>query len=271
MLRDLRADDSWLSRTKRDALALPTDWRQVKLVNVCMTYPNGHTVLKDINITFERGKRYGIIGRSGAGKSTLVNIFLGLISPTEGTVLIDGKNRDLFRARDWLEVLAYVPQDVFILDDTLKANVCFGADNPVDEARFDRALELACLKSVTDDLSEGTEVHLGERGRRFSGGQAQRVAIARALYRAPSILLLDETTGALDAVTEENIQANIGHMDGPILIIAVSHRLSSLRNYDAIIVLDDGQVVDTGTYTELLERSRIFRDLAAQSKRGEMP
>ena len=271
LLREVRADNSWLSRTERKALALPRDWQQVQLVNVCMTYPNGNTVLKDISITFERGKRYGIVGRSGAGKSTLVNIFLGLLAPTDGTVLIDGKSRDLFRARDWLEVLAYVPQDVFILDDTLRANICFGSENHVDEARFDNALELACLKTLTDDLAEGREVHLGERGRRFSGGQAQRVAIARALYRAPSILLLDETTSALDAVTEASIHKNISHLDRPILTIAVSHRLSSLRDYDAIIVLDDGQVADTGTYSELLERSQIFRDLAARSKSGVTP
>lgn len=268
LMRDIRSDESWLSAPKHAGLALPKNWQRVQLINVCAAYENDSIALKDISIDFERGKRYGVVGRSGAGKTTLVNVFLGLIEPIGGTILIDGKSRDLFCARGWLEMLAYVPQDVFLLDDTLKCNICFGTGDQIDEERFARALKLSGLETFTADLVEGREVQLGERGKRFSGGEAQRVAIARALYRAPSILLLDEATSALDTVTEGEIHRNILNFDSSILTIAVSHRVSSLKNYDVIIVLDDGKVVDSGNFAELFDRSQLFRDLAAESKRA---
>ena len=268
LMRNIRVDEGWLSAPKHAGLALPKDWQRVQLINVCAAYENDSIALKDISIDFERGKRYGVVGRSGAGKTTLVNVFLGLIEPIGGTILIDGKSRDLFCARGWLEMLAYVPQDVFLLDDTLKCNICFGTGDQIDEERFARALKLSGLETFTADLVEGREVQLGERGKRFSGGEAQRVAIARALYRAPSILLLDEATSALDTVTEGEIHRNILNFDSSILTIAVSHRVSSLKNYDVIIVLDDGKVVDSGNFAELFDRSQLFRDLAAESKRA---
>ncbi len=261
------ADSSWLADRSSNKQSMPKTWRTLEFSNVDFSYGNSNVGLSDINLCLKRGRFYGVVGRSGAGKSTLINLLLGLYSPTRGCVLIDGMSRDQFRPTDWIDQLAYVPQDVFILDDSVKANIAFGRDADKSTSDMSAAIRIACLDELLADLPQGLDTPLGERGRRFSGGQAQRVAIARALYSMPSILLMDEATSALDSITEARIQEGIRALGDDVLVIAVAHRISSLRNCDAIIVMDEGRIMEIGSYTELLANSPLFAELASSSEK----
>jgi ATP-binding cassette subfamily C protein len=218
--------------------------------------------LENASLSLERGKFYGFVGQSGAGKSTLANLLLGLIGPTRGAISIDGRPLAEFAIADWRRRFGYVPQDAFILDATLRDNITFG--EPADDARVQDAIARAGLADVVARLDGGLDTVLGERGRRFSGGQAQRVAIARALFRKPEILFFDEATSALDSVTEAEIHLAIESLRGEAMAIMIAHRISSLRRCDLIFMLDGGRIVESGTYDELLARSEPFRRLAAQ-------
>lgn len=252
--------------------AVPTAWNSIRFEAVSFRYPGAErNSIDELTVELERGKRYGIVGKSGAGKSTMVNLLLGLLHQTEGRICIDGVPLSSLELSRWQERIGYVPQDVFLLDDTLRANIAFG-ENPgkVDEKRLQIAVDQAHLTDVVKGLPQGLDTPIGERGRRLSGGQVQRVAIARALYQSPDLVLLDEATSALDSMTEADIQASFDALGKDVLAIAVAHRISSLRNCHSIIVLDYGRVQDMGTYDDLMERNPLFRDLAAQSKKVEV-
>lgn len=246
---------------------VPAHWRRVRFERVNFRYPNADgPSVNDLSVELERGKRYGVVGSSGAGKSTMVNLLLGLLQPTNGAILVDGRRLADLDLGEWQERIGYVPQDVFMVDDTLRANIAFGEPpERIDPDRLAAAVEQARLSEVVAGLPKGLDTQMGERGRRLSGGQAQRVAIARALYRRPDVVLLDEATSALDTMTELDIQASFDALGGNVLAIAVAHRVSSLRNCHAIIVLEGGRVQDVGSYEALLERNELFRRLAAQA------
>jgi ATP-binding cassette subfamily C protein len=240
----------------------PASWRRLALRDVSFRYPGTpRPSLNQVQLSLERGRFYGFVGRSGAGKTTLVNLLLGLMEPTEGQVTVDGVALNDISLVEWHRKFGYVPQDAFILEGSLRENVAFG--EPVDDARVMAALDRAQLGPVTRALPGGLDTELGERGRRFSGGQAQRVAIARALYKGCDIMLLDEATSALDSITEAEIHDSLEPLRGEVLALMIAHRVSSLRRCDQIFVLDAGRIVDNGTYAELYERSEIFRSLAA--------
>ena len=244
---------------------VPVDWRRVALTEVSVRYPKAKSwSLQGASIELERGKSYGFVGQSGAGKTTLVNLLLGLIEPTRGAVRVDGRPLSEFRLSDWHRRFGYVPQDAFLFDDTLRENIRFGSDES-DEVRLRAIVDAAQLGPFVDGLSNGLDSRVGERGREISGGQTQRVAIARALYRRPEILFLDEATSALDSVTETAIYDAIEAMRGECLALIVAHRVTSLRRCDRIFVLENGRIVDSGNYQDLLGRSELFRALAAQS------
>jgi ATP-binding cassette subfamily C protein len=258
-------DDATRNYSKRgDGDPAPREWSVIRLTDVHFQYPGAAVASLDgLNFELERGKRYGLVGTSGAGKSTLVNLLLGLLQPTGGIISIDGKSLNTIELCQWQERIGYVPQDPFLLDDSLRANIVFGdSDFAVNDDRLWGAIHQAHLSEVVSSLPEGLGTSMGERGRRLSGGQAQRVAIARALYRSPDIVLLDEATSALDSITEADIQASFDALGENVLGIAVTHRVSGLRNCHFIIVLDRGKVQDMGSYDELLERNVLFRDLA---------
>jgi ATP-binding cassette subfamily C protein len=252
---------------------VPIAWHSIRFEAVSFRFPGAdRDTIDGLTVTLDRGKRYGIVGRSGSGKTTMVNLLLGLLHQTEGKISVDGVPLSSLELSQWQERIGYVPQDVFLLDDTLRANIAFGV-NPahVDQNRLHRAVAQAHLTEVVDGLPQGLDAPIGERGRRLSGGQVQRVAIARALYRSPDLVLLDEATSALDSMTEADIQASFDELGDDVLAIAVAHRISTLRNCHSIIVLDGGRVQDMGTYDALMERSQLFRELAARSKRDEAP
>ncbi|MCR5687797.1 MAG: ABC transporter ATP-binding protein/permease [Lachnospiraceae bacterium] len=216
--------------------------RDIKAVSVCWKYPEGtDRVLDGLDITVNKGEAVGIIGESGSGKSTLADILLRLYSPQSGEVLMDGININAI-PRAWSKVIGYVPQSVFLVDDTIRENVIFGADDPDDE-RVWAALEKASLDEFVKGLPKGLDTPVGERGVKFSGGQRQRVAIARALYANPQIMILDEATSALDNETEEAVMEAIDSLAGTMTLIIIAHRVTTLKGCDKIYEITGGKAV----------------------------
>jgi ATP-binding cassette, subfamily B, bacterial PglK len=227
--------------------------RDIRAEHVSFTYEaDTRPALSDVSVTIHLGESVGIVGQTGAGKSTLVDVLIGLLPPTAGRVLVDGQ--DLTgRERVWQRQVGYVPQEPYLLHDTLRRNVAFGLeDDEIDEGRVARAVRLARLDEVIADLPHGLDTVLGERGTRLSGGQRQRVAIARALYLDPPVLVFDEATAALDTVTEREVTAAIRTLQGTRTILVIAHRLSTVRGCDRLIHLRAGALAGTGTYDELL-------------------
>ncbi len=225
---------------------------------------SGVDVLSEVTVTIPEGRTTAIVGPSGSGKSTLLDILLGLLPPTAGQVRCGGDpiTEDL---AGWCAGIGVVPQDVFLLDDSLENNICFTEDS-VDAVRRDRAIALAQLEELVAELPDGLATRMGERGVRLSGGQRQRVGIARALYREPSVLVLDEATSALDNVTEQKITQTIAGLRGRMTILVVAHRLSTVRHADQIVFLTDGQVRASGTFAEVEATNTDFAHLVALGK-----
>ena len=244
-----------------DAGTMPLS-KAIVFDGVSYTYaPGSPAAVSGIDVTIERGQSVGIIGPTGAGKSTLLDLLLGLIEPTSGRVLVDG--RDIRTApRAWQRQIGYVSQTPYLLDDSLRRNVAFGLPgDTIDEPRLREAVSAAQLDDVVVALPQGLDTTLGDRGARLSGGQRQRVAIARALYRDPAVLVLDEATAALDLETEREVTRAIESLQGRRTVIVVAHRLSTVRRCDRIIVLREGRVAAVGAYAELLATDPNFQRL----------
>lgn len=208
-------------------------------------------VIDDLSLKIEKGESVAFIGESGAGKTTLADIVLGLLQPQGGSVLID--HTDIFGVLpQWARIVGYVPQSVFLLDDTIRNNIAFGLpQEEIDDQLIWSALEQAQLKMTVENLEEGLDTVVGERGIKFSGGQRQRIAIARALYYNPDILVLDEATSALDSETEEAVMEAIDALQGIKTMIIVAHRLTTIRKCDKIFEIKGGQA-------RLVDKNRLF-------------
>lgn len=214
---------------------------------------NGN-VLNGLSLDIKKGESIGIIGESGSGKSTLSDILLGLYIPQKGSVTMDGYS--IFEIPDsWSKIMGYVPQTVFLLDDTIRNNVAFGEEQ-IDDGAVWHALEQASLKKFVETLPEGLDTIVGERGLKFSGGQRQRIAIARALYGKPDILILDEATSALDNETETAVMEAIEALQGSMTMIIIAHRLTTIKNCDRVIKIENGKAIPI-TKEEVLELSRM--------------
>ena len=241
----------WQANQSPEAIVLEDVWYR---------YPEaGRHALRGINLTVRRGEAIGIIGPSGGGKSTLVDVILGILPPERGVVHADGL--DVHRNLDaWHRLLGYIPQSVYLFDGTVQENIALGLDpEEVEVEAVTKALKVAHLSDFVAQLPHGRQTVVGERGVRFSGGQRQRVAIARALYTNPQILIMDEATSALDTPTEKAVMDAIEALKGQRTLLIVAHRLSTVKNCDRIVLLQEGQIRAVGTYDELENSSIDFR------------
>lgn len=207
-----------------------------------------------ISLSINKGESIGFIGQSGAGKTTLVDIILGLLTPQQGDILVDGISI-YTNLKDWQRLIGYIPQSIFLMDDTLEKNIAFGVeDEQIDEKKLWQAIEMAQLSDVVQGLPNGVRTNVGERGILLSGGQRQRVGIARALYHDSEILVLDEATAALDNETEKLVTDSIMLLTGNKTIITIAHRLSTVEHCDRIYLLDSGKVAKCGKFEEVVLR-----------------
>lgn len=205
-----------------------------------------------INLTIQRGASVGFIGGSGAGKSTLVDIILGLLTPVSGSVKVDGIDIQT-NLRGWQDQIGYVPQSIFLTDDTLRRNIAFGIPaDEIDDTAVWRAVQAAQLEQFVNDLPQGLDTLVGERGVRLSGGQRQRIGIARALYHDPAVLVLDEATSSLDTSTEHEVMEAVRALQGDKTLIIVAHRLSTVEHCNRLFRLEHGMVVEEGETAKML-------------------
>lgn len=231
--------------------------REIRLSGVEFSYPGAHEpALAGLSLAIERGGSVGFVGPSGSGKTTLVDIVLGLLTPTKGEVTVDGRNIKE-NLRSWQRQLGYVPQSVYLTDESLRANVAFGLPSDrIDEAAVVRALAAAQLEKLVASLPAGIHTFVGERGVRLSGGQRQRVGIARALYHDPPVLVLDEATSALDAETERGVMEAVAALQGNKTLLIVAHRMSTVEHCSRLYRLERGTVTAEGSPSELLRGVR---------------
>jgi len=208
-------------------------------------YPEAESeALKGISLEIRRGEMVGFVGRSGSGKTSLVDCILGLLTPSQGRIRVDGVDiQD--NLGGWRRQIGYIPQDIYLTDDSLRRNIALGLDDgQIDEARVWAALEAAQMAEFARGLPAALETAIGERGVRLSGGQRQRIGIARAIYNNPSVLVLDEATSALDHQTEKAIVNTIGGLKGSRTIIVIAHRLTTIEDCDRVLMLDHGLLVE---------------------------
>jgi ATP-binding cassette, subfamily B, bacterial PglK len=236
--------------------------KNIQLKDITYNYPaTNQAALNGISFEVKKGFSVGLVGESGSGKTTSADLILGLLKPTTGKLMADGQDISL-NLPNWQRLLGYVPQFIYILDDSLRRNIAFGVtDNEIDDEAVITALKLAQLENILDELPDGLESVLGEDGVRLSGGQRQRVGIARALYRNPEVLIFDEATSALDSETELEVTNAIERLSGTKTLFIIAHRLSTVEKCDMLVFLRKGKVIDTGTYSELVDRCGEFRQM----------
>jgi len=218
-------------------------------------------VLNDINLRIPRGAHVGFVGRTGSGKTTLLDLFMGLLLPTSGRIILDGVPLQGERLRAWQRLIAHVPQNIFLVDATLAENIAFGEHlGSIDMDLVEQATRQSYITDFIERSADGYNSMVGERGIRVSGGQRQRLVIARALYKQAKVLVFDEATSALDNTTEQSIMSTIKELGQDMTILVIAHRLTTLKYCDFIVELDQGRIVAKGTYDQIINRS-IFREM----------
>lgn len=238
---------------------------RLELTNLTFRYPEGdRNTLDGFSAVIPAYTTLGIVGGTGAGKTTVIDMILGLLTPDTGEIRVDGELVSKDRIRAWQKSLGYVPQHIFLADDTVAANIAFGdKKDMIDMAAVERAARIANLHDfIMSDLPNGYQTPVGERGVRLSGGQRQRIGIARALYHDPDVLILDEATSALDNLTERAVMDAVHSLSGNKTVIMIAHRLSTVRECNMIFLLENGQLAAQGSYDELVEKNENFRRMA---------
>lgn len=248
-----------------EIISTNTDTHELKgkidFKEVSFTYPDtGITALKDVSFELEEGKFMAVIGRTGSGKSTLANLLLRMYDTTNGSIFIDDKNIKDLNLKDYREQTGFVPQEVFLFSDTIKNNIAFGIDGASDEQIINAAKSASVYHNI-EGFEHKFETMLGERGITLSGGQKQRVSIARALIKEPKLIIFDDCLSAVDTKTEESILKNLGKIMKGKTTIIIAHRISTIKNADKILVMDEGRIVEQGTHKQLIKLNGVYAEI----------
>jgi ATP-binding cassette subfamily C protein len=233
----------------------------IKLKNISFNYGTDEKIaVNNINIDIAKGKSVGLIGKSGSGKSTLVDIIIGLLEPSTGEILIDDSNIGTKKI-SWQKQLGYVPQEVYLLDDTIRNNITFGIEKEeIDEKLLSDVIEKSQLKNLINSLPKKLDTLIGDRGARLSGGEKQRVGIARALYNKPKVIVFDEATSSLDIYNENKILKEIYENKKDKTLIIISHRNNTVKYCDLIYVMEDGKIIDNGTFEQIMKKHSYLKE-----------
>ncbi len=261
-LEEMKEETKRARAENRNMEKLPFE-KEITLSNIDYRYPDADTLaLKNVSLFIRKGSAVGFVGESGAGKSTIVDLVLGLLEPTSGEVRIDGVNM-LARKREWQNNVGYIPQFIYLSDDTIRSNIAFGVSKEeISDKKIEAAVKAAQLGKVLADLPDGLNTIIGEDGVRLSGGQRQRIGIARALYDNPQVLIMDEATSALDNITEKFVIEAIEKLRGDRTIIMIAHRITTVKKCDMIYLMNKGIITQQGTYDELLQSSKEFNKIS---------
>ncbi len=231
--------------------------KNISLGNVSFSYIDENFFMKDLNLQIPNGKTIAIVGPSGAGKSTIADLIMGLIQPNEGKITIDNIPISKYSIGSWRTQIGYVSQETFLFNETIKFNLLLSQPQ-ADEEEIREALKLAAAYEFVSKLPEGIDTFIGDRGVKLSGGERQRLALARALLRKPQLLILDEATSNLDTNNEKKILTAIDDLHGEITILIIAHRLSTIKNADFIYLIDQGQILESGTWNELIKNKKGY-------------
>ena len=232
--------------------------------DVRFRYTNeGPWVLDGINLTIPKGTKIGFVGSTGSGKSTALDVLMGLLVPSEGELMIDGLPINDNNIRAWQQIIAHVPQNIYLADTTVAENIAFGVPlKDIDFERVQQAARDAQLAEFIEECPKKYDTFVGEQGVRLSGGQRQRIGIARALYKQASILVFDEATSALDNTTERLVMETINDLDSNLTVLIIAHRITTVKLCDIIVQLEHGRLVAKGTYAQLIQDSPSFKKMA---------
>lgn len=264
LAKSLNTELSISKQTIADNLVLN---HQISLHNVTFTYPGKLSpAVNGLNMVIPANSVIGIVGESGSGKSTTIDLLIGLLSPQGGHISIDDVCINDVNRRAWQNTLGFVPQSIFLSEGTIAENIAFGLPlKSINLKQVDKAIKLANLNELIEELPQGIDTKVGERGVQLSGGQRQRIGIARALYHEASVLVFDEATSALDGISEKIIMEAIHDFNGQKTIILIAHRLKTVQKCDIIYIMDKGKITDQGTYQELIRSNSRFREMAEHS------
>ena len=245
--------------TQNQSIASPPFQKEIELHNISYQYPNSpKPSLSGISLSIKKGESIALIGESGSGKTTLVDVILGLLTPSQGEILVDGENI-LNNLANWQRQIGYIPQSIYLCDDTIRSNIGFGLPlDQINEEQVWNSLKAAQLEELVYNLPDQLNTLVGERGIRLSGGQRQRIGIARALYHDPEILIMDEATAALDNTTEREFMQALEVMSGHKTMIMIAHRLSTVKNCDRLYLMKSGEIVEEGKFAELIRENIEF-------------
>ena len=241
--------------------------KNIVLSNISFRYPGkSKLAIDELSMEISAKSVVGIVGPSGSGKSSLIDVILGLISPQEGVVKIDDVLLNYNNINDWQKKVGFVAQSIFLSEGSIAENIAFGLPtNEIDFNKIYEVLKLANLEELIQSLENGIDTKVGERGVQLSGGQRQRIGIARALYCETDLFVFDEATSSLDGITERLIMNAINKFKGDKTIIIVAHRLKTIQNCDCIFYIDNGKLIDHGTYDQLIKSNVNFKEMALHS------
>ena len=237
--------------------------KDLEVKNLCYGYhASKNLIVNKLDLSIKKNTTIAIVGTTGSGKTALMDLLLGLITPNSGDIYLDNIKLNDKNIHIWRNIIGYVPQSIYLTDDTIEKNIAFGVDcNEIDKSQVAKVAKIANLDNFINTLPERYDTFVGERGVRLSGGQQQRIGIARALYHDPDIIMLDEATSSLDSITENSIMEAIHNIAHQKTIIMIAHRLSTIKECDEIHMMDHGRIVDSGTYEHLISFNKEFKKM----------